>query len=557
MLDQFPAEILAQVLSVLERTDLQAIRLVSRALSNNVTPVLFRTVYASCLTLDRLQNICRHPTLRHAVEELQYQEMNFDLIIDNRRSWDNQDPPFFRHRRTEYLAETIAQSIAGVDPELPIFAERILATGRLGDRAMLDSEQRPSQNEILAMLDAIRDLYAEKASLQNPQRLYEFFREALPPLQNLHRVVCVEAEAGCRALDSPRLESTGALQQLRKIFPMPDYALRLCLQPDTHDWPSHGFMGIWRALSDLDSSSDIRHLEIKRDGNLFLKRGIYIRSLGPQDDDVLVYGFRNLTVLSLCLEVDVGVLSGAIPQATILAGALARASKLRRLEICLTSSGVRIAPPNGSAANYSHFGIPFGDLDIAQENILPFVTFPDLHTVVFEEIDFTIEQICSWVSMQPRLRHLTLRRPYLRGRWQDLVQKWWETPEFRLDSFELNSPWDYDNKDLEENPLQLGTEQQVPSRVPSDAILDFINNGGINPFEARSWRKPWHISEERQNYVEDDSLSNYSDLSEWFPADHPTPVEDLDGPEFDEDYDFDAEEDSDLEMEELGPVEFL
>ncbi|OQV07272.1 hypothetical protein CLAIMM_11727 [Cladophialophora immunda] len=553
MLNQFPLEVLVHVLSFLECEDLQAVRLVNRALSSKAGPVLFRTVCVSCLTLDRLHNISRHPTLCLAVEELQYQEFNFDLVVDDQRSWTVEDRPTWRKRRMQYLTRTIAEFIAmsrqGMqssegDPDVVYLPSGV---------TLVDVEQEASEDEIQAMIQAVKELYAENARLQSPQRLYEAFCEAFPHLPNLHRVICVEADAGCTALDSSRIERTGALQRLRNVFPLPDRALRSCLQPDTRDWPSHGFMGVWRALSDQDSNTGgIRHLEIRRGSDLFVKRGIYLHP--PESkDNVLVNGFQNLTVLSLCLEVDMSSPGVAVPQAAILAEALARASQLRRLEICLTSPWVLRSPVSDWTIQNSHWGIPFGDRDVSRENILPFVAFPELHTVVFEEVDFTSEQICAWLFMQPKLRHLVLRRPYLRGRWQDLVQTWWETPEFYLDSFELISPWDHDNRDFEESTPRRETAQ-VPSRVSSDAILDFINHGGRNPFDGRIWR-PFYASEgARGDGAEDDNLSNYSDLSEWVPEDHPTPVEDPEGPEFDEDYDFDAEEDSDIEMEESSSV---
>ncbi|KIX98339.1 uncharacterized protein Z520_05640 [Fonsecaea multimorphosa CBS 102226] len=593
MLNKIPLEILEHILSSLEREDLQAVRLVNWALSSKVGPALFRTLYVSCLTLDRLQHIARHPTLCLAVEELRYQELNFDLIVDEERSWEVLDGPTWRDERMDYLEITICQFITALQSD----REHLLGDSRAsdltddeGDTTMVDAEQwKPDRREVRAMVVAVKELYAEKARLQSPLHLYGVFREALPRLLNLRRVVCVEAEAGCIAMDSARIERTGAFDRLRNVLPLSDHHLRSTLQRDTLAWPSHGFMGIWRALSDQDSNPGIRHLEVRRNSDLFLKHGIHLNapdldSHGP----ALVHGFRNLMVLSLCLEVNARASSDMVPNAAILSEALRHATNLRRLEICLTSCAAM--PPHSWMVLRSHRGVPFGDAAVRQPNILPFVSFPDLHTVVFEEADFTSDQICAWLFMQPKLRHLTLRRPYLQGRWQNVIQRWSDAPEFVLDSFELLSPWDYDNRDLEENPPHPDMVQ-VPSRVRSDALLEFINRGGeLNPFEVRTWR-PFHAAGERENDAandetetdendetgeseeteetgeseeteetgendddddaqdEEDNLSEYSDLSEWVPEDHPTPVEDPDGPEFDEDYDFDAEPDSDIELE--------
>ncbi|OAP61975.1 hypothetical protein AYL99_04178 [Fonsecaea erecta] len=553
MLNQFPLEILGHVLSFLERDDLQALRLVDRALSRKVEPVLFRTICVSILTIDRLQKIASDPKLSIVVEELVYQECDFDPSP----KWDA-DRPWFSDVRMSYLSETIAQFNVYVRRGMQGDMEESPGSGLPEDEtSMVKAEVEAERVKIDPMLTAVKQSYSDLAALQTPSYLHQVFRDAFRKLPKLRRVICVEPEAGCPSLDSLRLERAGALQELSNIFPLSDHAVRSCLQPDSWNWPSHGFMGIWRALSDQHSNPGIQHFEIRRDSDLFLKRGIFLLpiSMEPAEPEahVLVNGFRNLTVLSLCLEVNISSRSFVIPQAPLLSRALARATQLRRLEICLTSCGVTFPGDGRSEYELAHEGIPFGDYeDTRRENILPFVSFPELHTVVLEEVDVTARQICSWLFMQPKLRHLTLRRPYLQGRWQDVLQRWSDNPEFQLDSFELVSPWDHDNRDLETRLDCLG-RWNMPSRVSSDALLAFINQrggGGTNPFKHRRWKLCDEF--EFADYiddVQDDNVSEYSDVSEWLPEDHPTPVADPEGPEFDEDYDFDAEADSDIEME--------
>ncbi|KIX03652.1 uncharacterized protein Z518_07205 [Rhinocladiella mackenziei CBS 650.93] len=163
--------------------------------------------------------------------------------------------------------------------------------------------------------------------------------------------------------------------------------------------------------------------------------------------------------------------------------------------------------------------------------MLPLESLPELRILVFEEVHFSTREICRWLFIQPKLKNLILLRPYLHDHWKDLVKKWSEDLEF--------VPWDHDNKKFEEGDEDL----KIPARVSSTAILKYINNGGANPFDNRRWR----VFERDPDAEADhdginDYLSDYSDMSEWRPIDHPEPIEDFDRPEFDEDYDFDAEE---------------
>ncbi|KAH0841582.1 hypothetical protein AYO21_01183 [Fonsecaea monophora] len=570
MLNQFPLEVLVHVLFFLDRDHLQAVRLVNRALASKVGPVLFRTIHVSYLTLHRLVDISHHPTLCQAVEELRYQEFNFDINVDD-EPWNQPETPLaYRLHTNEGMTSMIAEFVAkrkklaidytGEDSEASGLDE--------GDTALAEAEQRPSDDDIRDMISAVRGMYADTAHSQKHHFLYGFFREIFQRLPNLRRVICVEAETevDCLALDSSCLEQMGALKRLRQVFPLPDYGVRSWLQPDVRHWPSHGFMGAWRALSDPTLDTGIQHLEIRRNSNLFLQRGVFVQDLGP-DTENLEHGFRNLTVLCLCLEVRTLSPLNAIPHAQVLATALARASNLRRLELCFMSYAFSLPSTLGTSyGEPTHVGIPFGDADRGRDNVLPFVSFPHLDTLVLEEADFTADQICAWLFMQPRLRHLVLRRPYLRGRWEDVVEKWSSNPDFTLDSLELVSPWDHDNRDLGEDTQHMD-RVQVPARVSSGAVLDFVKRGGTNPFARRRW-KLFCGSEGRTRDLDasatatdatadaaaaaaddDDNLDAYSDISEWLPADHPTPVEDPDGPEFDEDYDFDAERDSDMDMD--------
>ncbi|ETI19303.1 hypothetical protein G647_09135 [Cladophialophora carrionii CBS 160.54] len=90
---------------------------------------------------------------------------------------------------------------------------------------------------------------------------------------------------------------------------------------------------------------------------------------------------------------------------------------------------------------------------------------------------------------------------------------------------------------------------KVPSRVSSDAILRYVNHGGDNPFTSRRWKSfDWNGQCEGWDAERDGNTSDYSDLSEYLPDDHPSPTDDSDGPEYDSAYDFANETESDPEF---------
>jgi hypothetical protein len=174
---------------------------------------------------------------------------------------------------------------------------------------------------------------------------------------------------------------------------------------------------------------------------------------------------------------------------------------------------------------------------------------PELRSIVLEGVHFIEGAICRWLFIQPKLKHITLIRPYLHGRWESLVERWSAEPDFKLESLELKSPWDFD-VDRQEEVEDAGTSK-VPSRVSSDAVLRYVNHGGDNPFAYRRWKTfNWRGQGEEWNDERDGNISDYSDFSEYLPDDHASTVDDPNGPEFDSDYDFDNETESDPGLEE-------
>ncbi|KEF52153.1 uncharacterized protein A1O9_11779 [Exophiala aquamarina CBS 119918] len=532
MLDTLPQETFQQVLCLLQRRDLKALRLVNVAFSRDVSKVLFRSIDISCLTLHRLPTIGSHPILAPLVEDIYYHEMEMDIVGPSASNLDT-DLRYLWQNIHQFRKECDMLGVNWKDDE-NVMAYRLHGSEMLRpSSSAFDSTpsssmplQFSNEAEFEAMMITVLDVYAQYARQQELKPLSETFCQYMPLLPRLRRFVSIDTSAGEIARNYPFTEGFSQLDPIQQLFPLSDAAIRYNIAHYSDDWPGHGFIAM---LATLDACADlkIQHLEMCRAENLWSKRGIaYYKveemklSLGmnPQPR-----AFQTLETLNLCLEM--GLLEYSAWH--FVPSALAMAKRLKVLEICLT------------ARAYSSAQL---------QDILPSTCLPSLHTVVFEGFSFITLEITHWLFLQPKLRNLKLRKCRLEGCWKDLLDKLSENPTFKLDSFELKSPWDRDNEEYELGRLE---DTQVPSRVSNEGALYFINEGGQNPFVQRRWRRFATDSNDDGNWGNKDldgNLSDYSDLSEWRAEDHPTPVEDFDGLEYDENYNSDAgEEESDIE----------
>lgn len=376
--------------------------------------------------------------------------------------------------------------------------------------------------EFKTMMLSVLDVYAQYARHQELESLSHTFCQYLPLFPNLRRFVSVDASAGEIARNYPFTEGFSQLDPVQEYFPLTDVGIRNSFTSYNDEWPGHGFIAMLATLN-VCTALKIEHLELSRGYDLWAKRGIAITKVEDVGRSLEIdsppHAFQNLETLKLCLEVSMDEYSTC----SFVPSALAMAQRLKVLEICLTSRN---------------------QISMPLERILPMTSLPSLHTAVFEGLSFRTLEISQWLFLQSRLRSLKLKNPYLHGHWKDVLDELSNKPEFKLDSFELASPWDHDIQEYELGNLE---EVRVPSRVSNEDALDFINWGGQNPFRKRHWRKFTADPDEDANM--EDNLSDYSDLSEWRVEDHPSPVEDSDGPEYDENYNFDLEEESDFEIE--------
>jgi hypothetical protein len=315
-------------------------------------------------------------------------------------------------------------------------------------------------------------------------------------------------------------------------------------------------------MSQPDFEANIQHFEIRRDDNLWAKRGASIAKLADlMHECARPPNFSNLKTLILCFEVDICKNQVPSPFETMsIHTALATASSLKCLEIALSS--VTCNASDHACQNRRPWPRLHGNFG----KIVPLIPFHQLEYVKLEEFDFTDDEICSWLFMQPALTHLSLIRPHLEGKWTDVVRKWSENPSFNLQALTLSSPWDHEILENEGYEEQMGPSLfvpngKIPSRIPDEDLLTFVNGGGENPFESRRWTYVDKFVAERREIIED-HMSDFSDMSEvqdpeewseelkWAHGWPLGPEESWDPAECDRNYYFDEEEDNDDDDEE-------
>lgn len=205
-------------------------------------------------------------------------------------------------------------------------------------------------------------------------------------------------------------------------------------------------------------------------------------------------------------------------------------------------------------------------------DVLPLLnSFPKLHTLELSRFTFTTpSQLTQFLIMQPSLRHLSLVECVIRnGKWHDVLHLLASASAFRLDSVNLYRPRDDENYEHEVD----WNDSFIPSIVSNKLILNFINGkdtiNRYNPFHKsqRVWRvedgrRYKELIEEAQSSFQSSSNPNedvgFEDDSDWEPDDKKDVEQwcwreeedmDFDGPEYDTEYDFSAEEESDSDDE--------
>lgn len=490
---EVPAEIWCEILRNLSQRSLKRVRLACAELAALARPLLFKSVSISPLTgdLEHFLHIIRDPELSRAVEELVYREMHFqarpDLLIVGMLRDDHYEVIMRQH-----LQHTPDDEAAtAFDPEW-------------------------THN----ILEQIVKEYESQAAAMNSGSDFAALKEGFSVLLNLKRIITRDSRAPGISTDTGfEPPSLGSLQAR---FPASDASLRLGMMSDPVDAPAHGFFTILRALA--ATGARIPVLVTERTTG-FLKQGISLSLFSKNKElhHAYVQGFRHLRMISLCVNDDGSLGSNDVNvEDMTLSECIQGATNLEHLELSLTCKAHQWArhPP--------------------LRWLLPSTALLKLHTLVLEGVPTTAKEMSSLLIVQARsLRHLTLWNVTLitEDLWERVLASLSACERFHLDSFTLKGPEDAEVREHQE----IG---EVPVRIPAEKALQFVNEGGLNPFAKRKWRSEPAIDTDVDAGSE---VSDVSDFSVWkdTPAEDPQDIDhDLDGPEYNSDYDTEPDRES-------------
>jgi hypothetical protein len=495
---EVPPEIFLEILRNMSQRNLKRVRLVCTELAALARPLLFKRISISPVIgdVDRFRNIIRDAELSQAVEELAYREMHIEP----------QATPWLRRAGEEDPYESIIQNHYRDD------------TGHDTEDETARVTRRDRVHEILGQ---IHKEYQDQAAAMKFGYDFDALVEGLPAMRNLKRIITKDSRPPGISTDTGF--EPPSLGLLRAHFPASDASLRLGIFPAPLESPDHGLFTILRALA--ATGANVPMLVTERTTGL-LKQGV---SLGKFSRRTLFHqayarGFRQLHKISICVDDDWEFRStGSTVDDTALSACILAATQLEHLELSVTHKNTL----RGTCLPLRCF--------------LPYTALRKLHTLVLEGIHATAKEITSFLVLQAAsLRHLTLWKVELLAGdlWEHVLAVLCVFKAFRPDSFILKSPEDADVRQHQE----IG---EVPARILDEDVLRFVNVGGINPFTKRDWRL------EPPNDTDVDTTSDVSDVSDFSVWKDKQTVDledidnDLDGPEYNSDYD--TEPDIDFE----------
>jgi hypothetical protein len=495
---EVPAEIFHEILRNLSQRNLKRVRLVCTELAALARPLLFKSISISPLiaSVDRFLSIIRDAELSRAVEELVYKEIHFEtraapwvLVPGGKDPYEVIIPSHY-HNETEDETED----------------ETAAATRR---------------DRIHEILGQIRQDYEAQAAAMKSGYDFGALVEGFLVMRNLKRIITKDSRPSGIMTDTEF--EPPSLGSLRAHFPASDASLRQLTLAEPSKSPDNGFLAILRALA--ATGADVNTLVTERTTGL-LKHGISLNNFSKRTlfHQAYVRGFRQLRKISLRVDDDWSPNpTTSKVQETALSACFLAATNLEHLELSLTHTSTSVGKC------------------LPLRCLLPYAALHSLHTLVLEGVFATAKEITSFLVLQAAsLRHLSLWNIQLLAGdlWEHVLAVLCVCKAFRLDSFVLKSPEDADVRQHQE----LG---EVPVRILDEDVLHFVNEGGINPFANRDWRSEPPIE---SDFDAASDVSDISDFSVWKDKqtedlediDH-----DLDGPEYNSDYD--TEPDVDFE----------
>lgn len=369
--------------------------------------------------------------------------------------------------------------------------------------------------EIYRPMALIRREYEDLAKTMKSGYDFGALVEGLLVMPNLKRIISRDSRPpGIRTDTAFKPPSLGLLQV---YLPASDASLRIA---EKYISPEDGFFTVLRALAATGAAVDI--LVTERTANL-LKQGISLRRFCRTELFYEPYsrGFRKLRKISLCVD-------DRHWKDIALSECILAATNLEHLELSLTHKVPSWHFPPGRC--------------IPLHCLLPSAPLRNLSTLVLEGLHATAEEMASFLVLQAAiLRHLTLWNIQLcaDGLWKDVLAQLCACEDFHPESFILKSPEDADVRQHQE-------EGKVPVRILNKDVLHFVNEGGLNPFAERVWRTELTV------YDDLDAISDVSDVSDfsmWRDDGLEDSDSDLDGPEYNSDYDTEPDVDSEGESD--------
>ena len=543
-----PTEILLHVFGDLDRSDLAVLRQTCKPISAVAARLYFKTCATSFLRLDDLLLLANHSELSQHVEILHFHETCFQVI---------ESPHGPLHTTTESLDELTATILdfyalphevsSGWPPTYRQKQPTLFTDDQdTSTRAPPNFKADLAKDLFCELLSGALQEYRQQHDFQESLSAYRRLKLAIRGFPNVKRLRFSNARDGGIEVGTSFMPE--CLRMLSQYFPISEgifYTLfRASLNP-----PSQGFLQMLSAFHDLNRP--IEEVVVNHNGGMF-GGGAPMMSTSDLPEHVralAVPAFRRISTLSLTVQFPnykTSTNDGFASSHSLLRDLLLETTQLESLDLRFES-------------RHSDLG--------AYANILPMSrTVKTLRNLRLERV--VIDHMATFsvfiLRGTPSLRSLSIHRCRLTdGTWQQFFQSLSDAPKFTVKSVEVSELHDSENPAdtmpgiVPPGPFVSGLS--VPSIVPNEALLHFINHpGSRNPFRDRKWRFFDTFEHEQaldagaSKPVDEDEFEN---MSEWEPSgsDYDTTVnfelEDTDGPEFNSDYDSDAETDSEEEEE--------
>lgn len=482
-----PSDITVVVLDYLSQTDLKSIRLVCHEFSSLARSLLFKSITISTQLSDicRFLNIVRDQELCKLVQCLKWQEVAFEAPGSESPRGALFHPPH------EALLDYFAPNAVCQD-----------------DRTWREREQ----DFQIAFKASCKEVEPVIASMDT---CLAALVEGFGLMSNLKTVVSRDTKERGSASDA----FMGPGDPLRHALPLIDAAMRLLKFPKditrSLEVPQDkGFFCVLRALA--ITGATVENLVTERATGL-LKCGIQTTTpfSAVEFGNQFAQAFKHLRRLVLCLHWPEPNLGQGLSMC------LLAADLLEHLEISVTSDNLLL---------------PTKKVEIFSISL----QYRRLHTLVLERVEFSADEIVRFIQRQASsLVSVAMWECCLdgHGSWETVLQKLHERVDLHLQSFILKSPRDAEI-------IRRLDDREIAPRIKSEEVLRFINEGGRNPYACRKWiYLPADDYDDLLSHASDYSnISDYGRSSRYGSDDSgDTNDRDLDGPEYDSDYDFDAE----------------